>query len=210
MRVVRSFLLLATLLLAGSPAFAQFQDQEDLRFVSAGPYGAVTAFGVYVGPYRAQVLPGMAYIDIYCVDFAHHALSTWRANFTPLYGNLAATRWGNGYRDQYYQSAWLASQFDPSGKGDWPALHAAIWQLFPPGDPAVNSTVAAGISELRSDWASASGSFDPGGWYVVTDVNGMGQEFLTYVTPEPETIFLLGTGLVAVFGMTIVMRRSLG
>jgi len=52
-------------------------------------------------------------------------------------------------------------------------------------------------------------------WQVVTDMNTNSlttgkQEYLTYVTPEPATIFLMGTGLVAVLGMTFITRRSLG
>ena len=125
----------------------------------------------------------------------------------------------------YRAAAWLATQFAATatgpGNAGWGSLHAAIWHLFTP-EPDWQFNPAPGFVTpdewIARAFAAVEGNpnIDFSNWYVVTDVNTRGmhggvQEFLTTnVVPEPATIFLMGTGLVAVLGMAIVMRRPLG
>src|SRR5262245_5566228 len=99
MRLVRTLVVgLALIALAGT-ATAQVTKTVDMQFKSAGN---VTAFGVYVGPYRGAMIsePGSPVIDIYCVDYYNHVSfnQKWTANLTSVNAtSLASTRWGMVY-----------------------------------------------------------------------------------------------------------------
>jgi hypothetical protein len=222
MKALRSSLLGLTLALVATPALAQFQ--EDVRFETARPYGSVIGSypegNYYVGPYQLSLVnsPAVPWFDVYCLDFQHSVWSgvEWRASFTPLSVSDAVldanTRFGSANRGNYMMAAWLSTRFYTTmadRSSEWPGLHAAIWALFPQnlGEPTYSSTV---ITDWHNQASAGVAGTNPDYWFVVSDVRGERQEFLTYVTPEPETVFLLGTGLVAVLGMSIVMRRSLG
>jgi hypothetical protein len=111
-----------------------------------------------------------------------------------------------------------------SQKNAWSGLHAAIWTIMAPPAytfPAdatfsVNATMLNQMAAPWVQWANtmASGDATFGGmnfteWSVLTDVNAMGQapsgnsggkqEYLvrtTTVTPEPETMILLLSGML--------------
>ena len=230
MRLLRAVVLSAALLCVGSSLGAQVP-------VQLTGAGNTSYAGYMVGPYTGS-LPGFPSLDFYCVDFLNgvHVGDQWNARLTSL-GNFVAgqTRYGQFYGlsglARYQQAAWLSTQFSAfSGLGSaerslaYGTLHTAIWHVMTSGlpnpytglpnwSPSYNGVSAA-------DWVTAAQKADMSGmrwnyWQVVTDMNTNSlttgkQEYLTYVTPEPATIFLMGTGLVAVLGMTFITRRSLG
>jgi hypothetical protein len=225
------------MLLVALPAFAQIQkpaytpatpdDTEHLTWFTAQPYGAQPSppwflNGVFFGPYSAFLTahPTVGWIDLYCIDMAHYAITGgggWDAWFSPVVGDLTYTRGGNAAQPQYEELTWYASQMRLDNRAEWVGIHAAMWNVFTPGHPRLlgPTDYSGQIAYWQGEWAAASGSYTPSPyWHVVTHAVdgelGRGQEHLTYVTPEPETIFLLGTGLAAVLGMSLVMRRSLG
>lgn len=128
----------------------------------------------------------------------------------------------------YQQAAYLSSRFAVTDRSLWGGLHAAIWQLFTvpygPGTPTwygdyTSSSVIAGWwSMAATSYDDPTDDFNPDEWVVLTDtrVDRLGhmgtQEFVAHVNvvPEPATIILMGTGLVAVMGLTFVMRQSVG
>jgi hypothetical protein len=208
MRFARGFLAGIALVVAAQPVAAQ---TKQLKLTSPGStVGVLGGSAYYVGPYQAAVLsqPGTT-IDIICIDFLHTIAlgQIWSANFTSVVGgNLAGTREGAGGYDTYLKAAWLASQFSVTAKNEWRYIHATIWNLTAPpaptpfptlNDPAVNKWINLANNNYQT--------FNASGWHVVTDVSQPGtQEFLTYVTPEPSTYLLLGTGL---FFLGFLYRR---
>jgi len=135
---------------------------------------------------------------------------------------------------RYRRAAFLSSIFETAGtdpSSDWGGIHAAIWTVMSPGYTIPSSTTSAQAAawiEVTTDALNGIDrgygtfdTFDFSEWTVMTDVraddNGAVasadqpgvQEYLvrTTVTPEPETVVLLVSGLLilGVFG-----RRRLG
>jgi hypothetical protein len=181
---------------------------------------------IYRGQFLSGV-PGNPTVDIFCVDFFHSVGTNneWDAWFSPLSGNLENTYgmsirgWDQSTAAQRYRAAaWLATQFGtPDGsyseaeKANWPGLQKTMWSLM--GQNAAGTSTAF-PSALSSDQqtllnnALVNGSqadfvAQSSDWTVISDVNGTAtsgkQEFLTQqsVVPEPETVILLVTGLLA-------------
>jgi hypothetical protein len=169
-------------------------------------------------------------VDIYCVDFTHHALNAYDAWFTKLStGTMNHTR--SSSQAQYLKAAWLVQKMEATpiaNQSTRADLHAAIWYMMA-GNPVsvkqgsvyTNAGMLSWIGQANTSWND--GSVNAAEWTVVTDncvstshTNGGGfqasdscsQEFLTRnVTPEPATLILLGTGLLATLMLTGVMRR---
>lgn len=193
-------------------------DTEHLVWDSGRPYGYLPwAFPWLHGPYSALVTsqPGSPTIDIYCVDMEHNAITGrdgWHAYFTPIARDADFSNTRNpGSPRGYFKAAWLASKMQLSNKRAWGSIHAGIWNIFSSGAPEL-ALHSDAIRRLDRAWGDEARGFDPKGWYVVSDQRGVGQEFVTYVNvvPEPATLILMGTGLIAVAGMTLVMRQSVG
>jgi hypothetical protein len=196
-------LLLAAALFAAAPARAQ----TPFTFVSGGN---VAAFGYLVGAYTGIEGTGSTAhsLFLYCVDFGHHISvgETWDANVTSLASGTSLGDTRAGDMTLYREAAWLTTQYTlhPEATGD---IQATIWNLFQP---------TPGIAASSSYWLTQAGmnyaSLDYGAFAVVTDVRSSAadgaQEFIITVNPEPESLVLLATGLLGVFGAVRRKRSS--
>ena len=169
-------------------------------------------------------------VDIYCIDFTHHAQTSYDAWFTKLStGTMSHTR--STSQAQYLKAAWLIQKMEATPLANQATradLHAAIWYMMAGNPVSVkqgsvysNTNLLSWVSQANSSWND--GSVNAAEWTVVTDncvttkgnagagfqaSDSCSQEFLTRnVTPEPATLILLGTGLLATLMITGVFKR---
>ena len=194
---------------------------------------------VYTSPYFAQfsglspaanaalLPPGGTQWDIFCVDFQHNAYigqttNVYLTNLSQV--NLSNS---NGWLGQYtrstsltsyLESAWLSQQIMSAGVNTDKAkdMNGAIWQIM--GGTVYRNGSNTNIAAWADSAAKYVGDVTASNWVVVTPYTtntdgsrsvASSQEFLTQVTPEPATLLLLGTGLVAMMLAAGVIRRPM-
>jgi hypothetical protein len=191
--------------------------QETIKITSVGH---TQYHGNYVGVYKAQVTsdPGHPTIDIYCVDFLHHAqLNTpYTMNVSFLGGDLSHTRLGNAGLAQYEQAGFLALQFgSPANSANWGDIHAAMWRIVTPNASTslpsymFTSNVDYWVTYAQTHYNTSG--LDYSRFSVLTDINAYGQrggmqEMIT-TTPEPKTFILFGTGLMTLGALSVGLKR---
>jgi hypothetical protein len=200
-----AFLRLCLLTAAAILAFAPCASADSTATVYFNGSYSFANNGFGIPPYGGTLNGIAAQFD--CVDFSHDisAGMSWTAFVTPL---TATADYSNTYlknETKYMEMAWLITQMMGTkdqtirAEDQW-----AIWTFTGATDP-YGLFGPGGAMTLRSEALAAVNS----GWtaqdmQILTPIPGAyGQEFVS-PTPEPASLFLLGSGFVGF----LVKRRK--
>jgi hypothetical protein len=178
--------------------------------------GGVTSGPGYVYPYYFSVDGSSAWTPLMCISFTNDIGfgEIWTATTQPIQGNL-----------QYEEAAYIFSLTNAPGAAETDIINAqwANWQLFDPGDANLlsqepsQSDVASLLSQAALFAQDNPNSSLYSSYMVLApeEVNGSwpagyGEpQFLIGATaPEPSSLILFGSGLLALAGFLCRRRRS--
>jgi hypothetical protein len=193
-------LLVAALFVIGATV-AAFADPVEVRFAGLG---GQSQNGEYTYPYYLTIDNGPQ-MPMICDDFLHQSNvgDTWQANLTNLgIGNLGKTRFNN--LTDYEEEGFLLMQINDGNQNEWGNINFAIWKIFDPnvnmGDTPPGTLGAKYWYEIAT--SADLSNVDFSNVEIVTPKNPScengDQEFM-YLTPEPGTLMLIGSGLLGLF-----------
>jgi PEP-CTERM motif-containing protein len=220
--MMRRLLLLSVLLMCG--AVYAFAGPEEFTFLAWNNGQWQNGY-----PYEIQETdnPSGSVIAAMCDDYLHGGVpgDMWFANITNLGSqNISLARFNDVLGPfalyplmLYEESGWLLLQTQVEPTNQWLSLNSAVWNIFDPSAPC-DSTCQVWRTAAQNEAKIGFPGVDFNRVYIVTpvnqhdpDPNGV-QEFL-YIgedpsggggggltTPEPGTLLLMGTGLLAAFG----------
>ena len=214
---IRALLILAAVMFVCLPA------QADTANVYVNGSYAFGSFGYGIGPYGGTLNGSAA--SFYCVDFSHDIFGQtgWTTTVTNLPttagSSLPGTLLGSStlYLDMAYMITQMmnASANTSLATSQKQTLEAeyqwAIWSLSLGSNPSAPFNPYGTNGTLVSQAQSAvNGGWAGSGWEILTPQGGTGysqygripgtygQEFMVLATPEPASMLLLATGLLAI------------
>jgi hypothetical protein len=204
MKNFRTSALLAAFTLALLLSFHSAQASADTLNMQLVGVGGQQSNGSFVYPYYASVDGSSKPDAVMCISFFNDVFiwETWKVTVAPIVGTL------DEEAAYLYHIASTGKDANTIADAQW-----AAWELFATGVPAPDQTgVTADLNQAAAFAANpANQSFYANFELLVPVVNsqnmgGLPQTFVTTApTPEPDSLFLLGTGL---FALATYMTRK--
>ncbi len=173
--------------------------------------------------------PTGSILGVMCDDYFHGGMpgDMWEANITQLGSdNLSLARFNNisgptalSPLQLYDEAGWLLLQTQVQPMNQWQAINYAVWYIFDPSQTPCNGACEMYLADAQEAAAMHFPGTDFDRVYIITptdqhDPNPNGpQEFLALgsdsglgiggegpTVPEPGTLLLMGSGLLALMG----------
>lgn len=188
-----TFVLAATVLLATIPAVA---GPVTMSFTDVG---GQNQNGEYTYPYYLSVNGGRS-TPMMCDDFYDRVSfgESWQATVTQLTsGDLSMTKFNN--LTEYEEAAYLMMQMNNTDPSQWAYINWAVWNIFDPNaDPG--SDYKAGVDYWLNQARTADLSkTNFSGVDIITPTDSSGAQEFIFVTPEPGTLLMLGSGVLGLY-----------
>jgi PEP-CTERM motif len=166
--------------------------------------------GIPTYPYTL-LIGGEPFIGM-CDDYYHGGTpgDKWHANLTNLgSGDLSLVRFASSGLVAYQEAAWILLQTRTTAPVQWPDMNFAVWHIFSPSVP-IDAQAQSWIMLAQLESQKQFPNVD---FHVIEIATPVGriepsyepQEFM-YITPEPGSVILLGSGVLGIAG---TLRRKL-